>query len=83
MACDGRRVSRYPQTGEATPKKISPVRLGQLAAPEVATDQLTVSEALDKLDAVGHTAAANDVQHVGGGQDFVITAADQIAPVSE
>jgi len=40
------------------------------------TDQLTVSKALDELDGVGNTAATNDVEHVGGGQDFVITAAE-------
>jgi hypothetical protein len=39
-------------------------------------DQLTVPEALDEPNAVGNTAAADDGQHVGGGQDLVITAAE-------
>jgi hypothetical protein len=52
------------------------VRLGKLAAPEVVTDQLTVSEALDEPDGVRHASWADDVEHVGGGQDLVITAAE-------
>src|SRR3954468_22861157 len=52
------------------------VGLWELAASEIAADQLAVSELLDEPDVVRNTAAADDVQHVGGGQDFVVAAAE-------